>query len=307
VSEARVNCSLIFHAGALGDFVLIWALLRTLAAADRRPLVIAAESHTRLAHRCLNIPGLSSERREVTELWRDPTSAALLSAWAHLLDARTSNLVFSFVADEHSKAGRLWLDNAGRAFPRAEVIAVGAPGSTTRTAAWARFDVDRRGRAPARPRVDGPIVLHIGAGSREKCWPFEYWRALAKQLRGQGHPVTLIAGEVERERMSDTDRVAFLALGGRVLADLDALADTLLSARAFVGADTGPTHLSAQLGAPTLAVFGPTDPRVWSPVGPAVRVLAPDSPRDTAWANPDTVRLGLNRLLRDVAGSSPSN
>ncbi len=48
-----------------------------------------------------------------------------------------------------------------------------------------------------------------------------------------------------------------------------------LSARAalFVGADTGPTHLAAAAGAPTLALFGPTPPERFGPVGPRTAVL----------------------------------
>jgi heptosyltransferase III len=48
-----------------------------------------------------------------------------------------------------------------------------------------------------------------------------------------------------------------------------------LAARAalFVGADTGPTHLAAAAGTPTLALFGPTPPERFGPVGPRVAVL----------------------------------
>ncbi|HEX7614856.1 MAG TPA: glycosyltransferase family 9 protein, partial [Thermoanaerobaculia bacterium] len=48
-----------------------------------------------------------------------------------------------------------------------------------------------------------------------------------------------------------------------------------LAARAalFVGADTGPTHLAAAAGVPTLALFGPTPPERYGPVGPRTAVL----------------------------------
>jgi ADP-heptose:LPS heptosyltransferase len=47
----------------------------------------------------------------------------------------------------------------------------------------------------------------------------------------------------------------------------------LLSARAFVGNDSGPGHLAGVLGVPTLTLFGPTDPARWKPLGPRVSVL----------------------------------
>jgi heptosyltransferase-1 len=53
-----------------------------------------------------------------------------------------------------------------------------------------------------------------------------------------------------------------------------------LAARAalFVGADTGPTHLAAAAGTPTLALFGPTPPERFGPVGPRAAVLREPPP-----------------------------
>jgi heptosyltransferase-3 len=39
----------------------------------------------------------------------------------------------------------------------------------------------------------------------------------------------------------------------------------LSRARVYVGTDTSITHLAAAVGCPTLALFGPMDPRVWGP------------------------------------------
>jgi ADP-heptose:LPS heptosyltransferase len=51
------------------------------------------------------------------------------------------------------------------------------------------------------------------------------------------------------------------------------VAAILQQARAFLGNDSGLSHLAGLLGVPTLALFGPTDPVHWSPLGPRVRVL----------------------------------
>jgi ADP-heptose:LPS heptosyltransferase len=51
------------------------------------------------------------------------------------------------------------------------------------------------------------------------------------------------------------------------------LAALLARAGAYVGNDSGVTHLAAASGAPTIALFGPTDPRVWAPLGPRVEVI----------------------------------
>jgi heptosyltransferase-3 len=47
----------------------------------------------------------------------------------------------------------------------------------------------------------------------------------------------------------------------------------LRNCRAYVGNDSGITHLAAYLGCPTIALFGPTDPRVWGPLGRRSRVI----------------------------------
>ena len=43
------------------------------------------------------------------------------------------------------------------------------------------------------------------------------------------------------------------------------LAALLGQARIYVGPDTSVTHLAAASGCPTVALYGPTDPRLWGP------------------------------------------
>ena len=60
-----------------------------------------------------------------------------------------------------------------------------------------------------------------------------------------------------------------------VLRDLSVrlLAGVLSQVALFLGHDSGVTHLAAATGAPTIALFGATDPRLWAPVGPRVEVV----------------------------------
>ena len=46
----------------------------------------------------------------------------------------------------------------------------------------------------------------------------------------------------------------------------------LAKARLYIGNDSGISHLAAAAGTPVLALFGPTDPAVWAPRGPNVRI-----------------------------------
>ncbi len=104
-------------------------------------------------------------------------------------------------------------------------------------------------------------VIHPFSGSARKNWPLGNFRALAGAL-GRAMPVEWCAGPDDPP------------LEGAVrIADLYELACWLARARLYVGNDSGITHLAAATGAPVLTLFGPTDPQVWAPRGPNVRVV----------------------------------
>ena len=54
---------------------------------------------------------------------------------------------------------------------------------------------------------------------------------------------------------------------------LTELAHRLHEATVFLGHDSGISHLAAAVGTPALLLFGPTDPAIWAPPNPQVRVL----------------------------------
>jgi hypothetical protein len=120
---------------------------------------------------------------------------------------------------------------------------------------------------PAIPRIEclrgdgGLAVIHPFSGSPKKCWPLDRYQALARQLEPH-MPVRWCAGP--EERLPDAVRIA----------DLYELACWLATARVYIGNDSGITHLAAAVGAPVVALFGPTDPRIWAPRGRQVRVIA---------------------------------
>ena len=112
------------------------------------------------------------------------------------------------------------------------------------------------------------VVIHLGSGSPAKCWPAANFHALASALQKRGWHTAFLCGPVERERS--------LSVGGRPLLhppDLRSLAGLLAQAALFIGNDSGPGHIAAAVGTPTLTLFGPTDPRLWAPRGPFSQVL----------------------------------
>lgn len=120
-----------------------------------------------------------------------------------------------------------------------------------------------------------PIVLAPGSGGAIKCWPPERFVAqLASSLRHRGESLAVVVGPAEVERKDPRSfpwppGTAFL-----VGLSCEQLALQLVKARAFVGNDSGVTHLAAALRVPTVAIFGPTEPRVWAPPQKHVRVVA---------------------------------
>jgi heptosyltransferase-2 len=56
---------------------------------------------------------------------------------------------------------------------------------------------------------------------------------------------------------------------------LPALAAILQQARLFMGHDSGISHIASAAGAPSLLLFGPTDPDIWAPLTAPVKIIRP--------------------------------
>ena len=112
------------------------------------------------------------------------------------------------------------------------------------------------------------VVIHLGSGSPAKCWPVANFHALANALQKRGWHTALLCGPVERERQLTVSNLPTLHPP-----DLRALAGLLSKAALFIGNDSGPGHIAAAVGTPTLTLFGPTDPLLWAPRGKRSQVL----------------------------------
>jgi len=119
------------------------------------------------------------------------------------------------------------------------------------------------------------LVVHPGSGSERKNWPEASWGRLLDGLWSQTDcRLLLVGGEAEGERL---DRLARHWPAERLeLArhwPLVELARRLQGTTAFVGHDSGITHLAAALGRPVLVLWGETPQVVWRPRGEQVRLL----------------------------------
>jgi heptosyltransferase-3 len=133
------------------------------------------------------------------------------------------------------------------------------------------------GIAPDRPYA----VIHAAPMFRYKRWTAEGWQVLAAALDARGLSVLATSGPADEERryldevwvgQAEVRRLDPLAWGE--------LASLISGARMYVGPDTSVTHLAAATGAPTVALYGPTDPRLWGPWP----VSGLDAPWDAAGA-----------------------
>ena len=126
----------------------------------------------------------------------------------------------------------------------------------------------------ARQRV--PIIaLHPGSGSEKKNWPEAKWAGLIQQIVATTHwNMLLVGGEAEGERLRRLAAVLPPArcsiAQGLPLAEL---AQRIQSGAAFVGHDSGITHLAAAVGLPCVVLWADTLEEIWRPQGERLVVL----------------------------------
>jgi heptosyltransferase III len=136
------------------------------------------------------------------------------------------------------------------------------------------------------PDLWGPqaedVIVHPGSGSPKKVWP--HFDELVTRLpnartlfppspsgrgQGEGHNFDELRPSPASLRESASPK------GFQVLENLSLteVSHHLRHCRAYIGNDSGITHLAAYLGCPAIALFGPTDPRVWGPLGRRSRII----------------------------------
>lgn len=275
----------LFHRGALGDSILLWPLLRLLVAEHGHVSFVADASKARLAARFISgVEPVDAEQPRFNAMFAPSPNPTR--------DFRQINAarVLCFLFGEVDATSETWAANARAMFPGADIELI----HERPDALLARRMAPEHLHGPSRGDRFGPIIIHVGAGSNLKRWPLDRWREIDRLVTTR--ECLFIAGEAEAiatcKWSPHTDQ-----RGWALIDSLDELADELVDARAFVGFDTGPTHLAAQLGLPALALFGPTDPNRWSPIGPLVRILAPARPTpDMSWLSSDVVARAIASL-----------
>jgi len=131
-----------------------------------------------------------------------------------------------------------------------------------------------------RPLAAPYVVLHLwpgGANFEERSWPVDRWRELAEAMNARGLDIVLTGGPGDVDvctrlarRWSESGLRARSVAG----ADWPETFAWLGFAAGVVSVNTGIMHVAAALGAPTVALNGPTSAARWAPIGPHTRCVA---------------------------------
>jgi heptosyltransferase-2 len=119
------------------------------------------------------------------------------------------------------------------------------------------------------------LALHPGSGSESKNWPEAQWADLLQHLvHATDFNLLLVGGEAEGERLQ---RLAAALPPARTRVaqslPLSELAGLLQGCTAFIGHDSGISHLAAALGLPGVLLWGDSAERVWRPPSEKMKVL----------------------------------
>lgn len=288
------NLSFVFHAGALGDFITcLPAMNRFTKITSGAEHILAANPETgRFACECAGF----DEFRDVSA----PSSAFLFGDNQKQLTTFLSKFrsALLFTNNTHLAAAAEKADLkpllVQPPFPN-KIISIHQYHSSLFESCQTDFGLDIPSQIMLKsmdiiPEESRYAVIHAGSGSIKKNWPEENYLRLADRLRDDGFEIVWITGPAEkRGNHPCQDKIC------RNL-PLSLLAAVISRSRLYVGNDSGPTHLSAALGIPTVVIFGPSNPRIWKPAGIKVRVIHKNLPCSPCHGSPIPSQCGKECL-----------
>ncbi len=185
--------------------------------------------------------------------------------------------------------GGAWLTDALAYDPAAHVstnalrlLAHCAPASAVHTGETPPLTPDTTALEAARDALAGapadrPLVgVHVAGGRPSKQWHLDRFAQVAATLAREDDVTVVLTGAAADRPLVDQVRAALP--GARVIdtagrLDLAASAALLARMHVLITGDTGPMHLAAAMGTPVVALFGPSDPRRYGPLGDGHRIL----------------------------------
>jgi heptosyltransferase-3 len=273
---------LIIRGGAIGDFILT---IPVLAALRERfpeaqievlgyPNVTSLAIVTGLADHSLSIESRALARFFAPRVELDPHLREYFSQFA---------IIFSYLYDPD----KFFETNVKSCFKGQFIIGPHRPNDPSMHAtdsllaplkSLAIFDADPYPHLrfdPAKLPEHPWIALHPGSGSEKKNWPIDAWIRFCRLLLSEfDYRLLLIGGEAERDKLeqlaSSLEASKIKILKNSPLVEV---ATHLAACQAFVGHDSGISHLAAAVGLPGVVIWGETDATIWCPRSSKMQLL----------------------------------
>jgi len=137
---------------------------------------------------------------------------------------------------------------------------------------WCRVHLEPAAEADAAERLRALpghrwLALAPGANWPGKRWPVEHYRTLIRLARHDFDGAIVIGGPADAAACAALDGAGLPLLSTAGHTRLPVAAALLARAALFVGNDSGPGHVAAAVGVPTLTLFGPGNPQRYRPWG----------------------------------------
>lgn len=284
---------LVIHPGALGDVLQAVPALTALQAFDGGSrLTFAGQTRlgrffvgTGLADRALSFDGLGLEAL----FTREPLPPLLLSRFS-----RFDRVVswFGSRAEPFPERLRVLVPEALVSLPVPDsgppptvwehLLATLSPWGVTVPPRFASLSLPEAWRGEARRALAGLgwqsrkplLVVHPGAGGASKRWPAERFARVIRQVASEtGCQVLIHQGPADGAAVEQLIGMLELPVLHLTEPPLWLLAAVLREAGAYLGADSGVSHLAAATGAPAVILFSPATRGRWAPWSPTALPL----------------------------------
>ncbi len=118
------------------------------------------------------------------------------------------------------------------------------------------------------------VIIQPGSGGKHKCWHLDNYCKLALDLADNNFQPLFLLGPAEQERFSESEKQRLYNTGKTIFSlNIKQVMQLLSASDGYIGNDSGVTHLAGAMGAKTLAIFGPTSPDLYKPIGPKVSAV----------------------------------
>ncbi len=267
----------VIHHGALGDLVVTFPLFKALKGAGLE-IHLLCQGHLGILAQSLGLvqKAHALESAHFASLYKDAPNEKAKDA------LNVCDVMLAIIRSD------TWVSDISRFFkkPIHRIPPQPEPTSRTHVSSHLLLSCEKTGLIKSfeyMPRKDPARILdlktetkkiwiHPGAGSLKKRWPLSRFIETAVQLRAKGWDPAFLFGPAEFS-LEPILKDAAPAFRIFQTGEVTELAKLLKTAWAFIGNDSGVSHLAAFLGLATLAIFGPTDPARWRPLGPSVAVV----------------------------------